>query len=219
METAISGSGSSGKVLLKRVLFICGILSSLLYAGTDILGGMLWKGYSFTSQAVSDLSAIGAPSRPFVVPLFTIYDVLFFAFALGVWGLAGQKRALRFIGGLLVGLGVINFVAIFTPEHLGEAAATLANTIHITLAGVTSLLILLQTGSGAFAFGKRFRLYSVGTLLTVLLLGAYIFSGISAGQLVSWVGVEERILIYAYMLWVAVLAIALFRAEKRPTGE
>jgi hypothetical protein len=219
MKTAISGStGSSGKVLLKKVLLICGILSSLLYAGTDILGGMLWKGYSFTSQAVSDLSAIGAPSRPFVVPFFTIYDVLFIAFALGVWGLAGQKRALRSIGGLLVGLGVINFVAIFTPEHLGEAAATLANTMHITLAGVTSLLILLQIGSGAFAFGKRFRLYSVGTLLTLLVVGVLTWLG--AAQLVAnqpspWLGVTERILIYGYMQWVAVLAVVLLRAEKR----
>jgi preprotein translocase subunit SecG len=143
--------------------------------------------------------------------------VLFIAFALGVWGAASRKRALRFIGGLLVGLGVINFVAIFTPEHLGEAAATLANTIHITLAGVTSLLILLQIGSGAFAFGKRFRLYSVGTLLTLLVVGALAGQSgaqIVAGQPTPWFGVTERILIYGYMLWVAVLAVVLLQAEK-----
>jgi hypothetical protein len=215
-------SRSGDEILLKRVLLICGILSSLLYAGADILGGMLWKGYSFTSQPVSDLSAIGAPSRLFVVPIFIIYDVLFIAFALGVWRLADQKRALRFIGGLLIGLGIINFVAIFTPEHLGEAATTLANTMHITLAGVTSLLILLQIGSGAFAFGKRFRIYSVGTLLTLLVVGG--LTWLSAAQLVAnqpspWIGVTERILIYGYMLWVAVLAIVLLRAEKRQTGK
>jgi hypothetical protein len=203
--------------LLKRVLLVCGILSSLLYAGTDILGGMLWQGYSFTAQPVSDLSAVGAPSRPFVVPLLVIYDVFFVAFAFGVWGSAGPKRALRFIGGLLLGLGVINFVAIFFPEHLGEAAATLANAMHITLAGVTSLLILLQIGSGAFALGKRLRLYSVGTLLTLLVVG--VLTWLSAAQLVAnqpspWVGVTERILIYGYMLWVAVLAIVLLRTSR-----
>jgi hypothetical protein len=79
---------------------------------------------------------------------------------------------------------------------------------------MTTLLFLLQLGVGAIAFGKRFRLYSVRTLLIVLALGAYIFAGVSVGQLVPWVGIEEGILIYGYMLWVMVLAITLLRAEK-----
>jgi hypothetical protein len=201
--------------MVRKVLLICGILSSLLYAGIDALGGMSWKGYSFTSQPVSDLGAIGSPVRTLVSPLFIVYDVLFIAFALGVWAFAGRKRAVRVVGGLLVGNGVLNFVAVFTPEHLGEAPATLGNTMHIAAAGVTVLLFLLQLGVGAIAFGKRFRLYSVGTLLTVLVLGAYIFSGVNAGLLVPWVGVEERILIYGYMLWVVVLAIVLLGEEKK----
>ena len=177
----------------------------------------MWKGYSFTSGAVSDLSAIGAPSRPFVVPLFIVYDLLFFAFVLGLCELAGHRRALRFIGGLLVGLGIINFVAIFAPEHLGEAASTPANTMHITLAGVTSVLILLQLGLGAFALGERFRIYSAGTLLTLLVVGVLTWWSVAqlvANQPTPWIGVTERILIYGYMLWVAVLAFVLFRVEK-----
>ena len=200
--------------MVRKVLLVCGILSSLLYAGTDILGGMLWKNYSFISQPVSDLSAIGSPVRANVLPLFILYDVLFIAFALGVWEFAGRKRAVRVLGVLLVGYGIVNFLAIFTPEHLGDASTMTGNTMHIIAAGVTVFLFLLQLGVGAIAFGKRFRLYSVGTLLTVLVLGAYIFSGVSAGQLVPWVGIEERILIYGYMLWVAVLAIVLLRVER-----
>jgi hypothetical membrane protein len=70
--------------MARNLLLICGILSSLLYVGTDILAGMLWEGYSFTHQAVSELSAIGAPTRPLVVPLYFVYDVLMIAFGLGV---------------------------------------------------------------------------------------------------------------------------------------
>ena len=198
----------------ERLLLICGILSSLLYAGIDALGGMVWRGYSFISQPVSDLGSLGSPVRALVDPIFLVYDVLFFAFALGVWAFAGRKRAVHVLGGLLVAYGIVNFVAIFTPEHLGETATTLSNTLHIAAAAVTTLLYLLQLGVGAIAFGKWFRLYSVGTLLIVLALGAYIFAGVSAGQLVPWVGIEERILIYGYMLWVMVLAITLLRAEK-----
>lgn len=114
MKATIPGPRSSRKVLLKKILLVCGILSSLLYADTDILGGVLWKGYSFTAQPVSDLGAIGSPVRQLVVPLFIIYDMLFFVFALGVLGFAGRKRALRVLGGLLVAYGALNFVAIFT---------------------------------------------------------------------------------------------------------
>jgi hypothetical protein len=203
--------------MLRNLLLICGILSSLLYVGTDILGGMLWEGYSFTSQFVSELSAIGAPSRPLVVPLFIIYDVLFFAFGWGVWGLAGQKRALRFIGGLLVGMGVINFVAVFFPMHLRGAEVTFTDIMHATLAGVTVLFILLMLGFGATAFGKWFRLYSIGTLLTLLVIGAFPWLGgaqLVVQQPTPWAGVTERIMIYGYLLWVVVLAIVLLRAEK-----
>jgi hypothetical membrane protein len=49
--------------MLRNLLLICGILSSLLYVSTDTLAGTLWKGYSFTHQAVSELSGIGAPTR------------------------------------------------------------------------------------------------------------------------------------------------------------
>ena len=163
------------------------------------------------------MSAIGSPVRPVVLPFFIVYDVLFFVFALGVLGFAGQKRAVRVLGGLLVAYGALNFVAIFTPEHLGETATSLSNTTHIVAAGLTTLLFLLQLGLGAAAFGKKFRVYSLGTLVTVLVLGVYIFSVVNAGQLPLFVGVTERILIYGYMLWVAVLAVVLLRGQVQPT--
>ena len=203
--------------MVRKLLLICGILSSLLYAGIDVAGGMLWKGYTFSSQPVSDLTAIGSPVRAFVFPLFILYDVLFIAFALGAW-IANRKRVVRVVGGLLIAYGLVNFIAIFTPEHLGESATSLSNTMHIIATAVTVFLFLLQLVVGAIAFGKKFRLYSLGTLLIILVLGIYIFAGVSTNQLVPRVGVMERILIYGYMLWVAVLAIVLLRAEKGPTG-
>ncbi len=202
--------------MLRKTSLICGIISSLLYAATDMLGGMLWKGYSFTYQPVSDLNAIGSPSRWFVFPFFTIYSILFFVFALGVWMLPDKKRALSIIGGLLLGLGIINLLAIFTPEHLGEPATSLANTIHIAFAGVTSILILMQVGAGAFVARKWFRTYSAGTLLILLMVGA--LAGLGGAQYVAnqgspLIGVTERILIYGYMQWVVLLAFVLLHTK------
>jgi hypothetical protein len=53
-------------------------------AATDVLGGMRYEGYSFTSQAISELMATGAPSEAFVDPLFITYGVLALAFSVGV---------------------------------------------------------------------------------------------------------------------------------------
>src|SRR6266496_2405081 len=111
--------------MVRKVLLICGILSSLLYVGTDVLGAMRWEGYSYTAQAVSELSAIGAPTRPLVVPLFLTHGVLQIAFGLGVWMSAGRKRGLRITAGLLVGIGLVDLVASFFPMHLRGAEGTL----------------------------------------------------------------------------------------------
>jgi hypothetical protein len=48
--------------MARKVLLVCGILSSLLYVATDILGAMRFEGYSYTSQSISELMAVGAPS-------------------------------------------------------------------------------------------------------------------------------------------------------------
>ena len=216
MDTTISGSGSSGKVLLKEVLLVCGILSSLLYFGTDVLGGMLWEGYSFTDQPISALAAIGAPVRQLTAPLFTIYAVPLFAFGLGVWGSAGRNRALHVTGGLLIGIGLVGLAWTPFPMHLGEPVSSFANTIHSIFAGVQVLLILVTIGFGAIAYRNWFRFYSIGTILTLLFAGVVAVWLAATGQAKSWFGAIERINVYGYLLWVVVLAIVLLREEKRP---
>ena len=49
--------------MLRKASLICGILSSLLYAAMTVFIAMQWEGYSSASQTVSELSAIGAPTR------------------------------------------------------------------------------------------------------------------------------------------------------------
>lgn len=200
--------------MVPKVLLVCGIVSSLLYVATTILGAVVWEGYSSTSQSISELSAIDAPSRPLVVPLMLTYSVLVIAFGLGVWGSAGQKRALRVVGGLLVGSGVIDLTAPFFSMQLRGEGTLATDTMHLVLTAVTVFFILLTIGFGATGFGKRFLLYSIGTILILLVFGA--LAGQDAPQAAAnlptpWMGVTERINIYGSMLWRAVLAIALLR--------
>ena len=210
--------------MARKALLLCGILSSLLYVGTDVLGAMRYEGYSYTSQTISELAAIGSPVKSLVDPLFVAYDVLLIAFGLGIWESARRKHALRFTAGLLVAVGVIGFAWPYAPMHQREVLAagggTLTDASHIILANVTVLFILLAIGFGATAFGKRFRLYSVGTILILLLVGVLV--GLDGPRLAAnlptpWVGVTERINVYGYLLWVAVVAITLLRVEDAAT--
>lgn len=219
METTISGStGFSGRVLLRRVLLICGVVSSLFYVGADIFAAMQWEGYSYTDQAFSELTAIGAPTRPLMVWLASIWGVLVIAFGLGVWGSAGRNRALRITGVLLVANVVAGFGGgLFFPMHLRGGEGTISDTMHIIFTTAEVLFLMLSMGFGAAAHGKRFRLYSIVTIVVLLLFGAW--AGMDAPQVAAglptpWMGIKERINIYASMLWVLVFAVTLLRAEK-----
>jgi hypothetical membrane protein len=213
-DRAVAPARSGSRV--RELLLVCGVLSSLLYVATDVLGGMRYEGYSFTSQAVSELMATGAPSEAFVDPLFITYGVLALAFGVGVFREgAGRSRALRIVGALLIGYAAIGFAGptLFEMQQRG-AGSSAGDASHIMLTGVLVLLLLLAIGFGAFALGRRFRVYSFGTLLTLVVFGALTApyaARLAAGQPTPGLGILERINIYASLLWVAVLATALLR--------
>lgn len=200
-------------------LLVCGILSSLLYVVANLLGAMRWKGYSSTSQAISELMAIDAPSRPIVVPIFLAYDVLMIAFALGVWKSAGANRALRTVAGLLLAYGVIGSVGLFAPMHQRGMKGTLTDTLHILATVALVSLILVMIGFGARAFGKVFRVYSIVTILLLLVFG--VLASLNGPRLAAnlptpWLGITERINVGAFLLWVVVLAfVVLARRNKQ----
>jgi hypothetical protein len=202
-------------VYVRKTLLVSGILSSLLYVAMNIFVAMRWDGYSSASQTVSELSAIGAPTRQLWVPLGIVYSVLMIAFGVEVRASARRNRSLRIVGGVTIAYGVVSLAWPFAPMHLRGAGFTLTDAMHITLAMVTVLLMLVALGFGAAAFETRFRLYSVATLVILVAFGA--LTGLESPRIAAnlptpWIGVWERINIAAYLLWVAVLAITLVRS-------
>lgn len=207
--------------MMRRTLLVCGILSSLLYVAMNVFVPMLYEGYSSVSQTVSELSAIGAPTRPLWVLLGTVYTLLVAAFGWGVWMSAGRNRQLRVAGALMAVYGVLG---IFWPpmhqrEVLAAGAGTVTDAMHIVFTG-TVLLMMVAIGFGAAAFGKRFSIYSIATLVIMVAFGVLTgleSPGIHRGLPTSWIGVWERISIAAFLLWIIVLAVALRREpEERP---
>jgi Protein of unknown function (DUF998) len=198
---------------MQRLLLFSGIVSSLLYAAMTALIAMHWDGYSSAAQTVSELSAIGAPTRSIWVPLGVVYGVLTAAFGVGVRASAGPNRALRVVGWLLFAYGT--FGLFWPPMHLRGEGFTRTDTLHILFAAVTVLLMMLALGFGAAAFGRRFRLYSIGTIVILVVFGA--LTGIESPRIAAnlptpWIGVWERINIGVFLAWIIVLAVALLRA-------
>ena len=172
---------------------------------------------------ISELSAIDAPTRPLWLLLGTVYSVLMIAFGWGVWTSSPHRRIPRVLGILLIIHG--GFSAYWPPMHQRAALAaggrTLTDTLHIVWTAVTGLLFLFEAALGAAAFGKRFRVYSVVSLVIALAAGAVTgtyTSDLEANLPTPWAGVWERIGAGVYMLWIAVLAIAVLRAPTEEIG-
>ena len=203
----------------RRVLLGCGILASVLYVAMTLFVGLLWEGYSVASNVPSELAAIGAPTRTLWIVLGMVYAVLMISFGWIVWAAAPPNRALRVVGALL--MTHTAFGQFWPPMHqravLAAGGGTLTDTLHLVWAALTGVFFMLIVGFGAAALGKRFRLYSIATMMIALTCGAVTgtyASDVQADLPTPWVGVWERISIITFMAWIAVLATALLRARR-----
>ncbi len=200
---------------MQRFLLFCGVASPLLYAFADAWTGLRWEAYSFRDQTISELGAIGAPSRPLFAALLVVVYALLLAFGLGVRRSAGRRPRVRSVGTLVIVLAVLALTA-------GQAAAMrprgtpqgLAGAMHLGEGAVAMLLLLLAMGLASTAFGARFRRYTWATIALVLALGGWTARAagiVEAGGPTPWLGVQERVWWYGYQLWFAVLALTVLR--------
>jgi hypothetical protein len=83
---------------MRNILLVCGVLSSFVYAAMLVFVAMQWESYSSISQTVSELSALGVPTRQLWVRIAICYTLLVIAFGWGVWKSPGRIRALRIVG-------------------------------------------------------------------------------------------------------------------------
>lgn len=203
---------------VRQALLVCGMLYAVLYpVVNDAIAATFYGGYSRMSQAVSELSATGAPSRPFLTAVGPIFSLLQIGFGLGMWQSAHGKRAIRIAGAVLVGHGVMSLLWIFAPmssrEVIAAGAATSADSMHLVLAAGTGLFVAAYVAAFAIAFGWLFRVYSVLTLATALVFGRLSaqVDHLEAAEPTPYMGLLERIGMGAWLLWLAVAAVVLLR--------
>ncbi|HEY0654374.1 MAG TPA: DUF998 domain-containing protein [Chryseosolibacter sp.] len=205
--------------MLTRLLLVCGIVSSVLYVAMNIFVPMQFPGYDQMDFTVSELSALGAPTRSLWVPLGVVYELLLAAFAWGLLRSAHGNRRLRMVGVLMLAYCAVNIY--WPPMHLRGTEPTLTDTLHIVWAMFAIGFMLAMMGYGAAAFGRRFRIYTIATLIAYLSFG-FLMSmeapDIPKNLPTPYLGLWERILIGLFLAWIVVLALRVFRKPESKTN-
>lgn len=148
-----------------------------------------------------------------------VYILLFAAFGWGVLKSASGNRPLRVVGSLIIAYCIVNFY--WPPMHLRGNEPSLTDALHIVWSMIAVLLMMLMMGFGAAALGKRFRLYTITSIVLLVLFG--ILTGMEAPNIPTnlptpFIGVWERIMIALFLLWVIVMAIILLRRDHVPNS-
>ncbi len=204
----------------------CGVAYPVTYVvANDIVAAARYPGYSRIDQAVSELSATGAPSRRFLLGMLPVFTGLTVAYGIGVWNVAGGRRALRATGLVLFASGATGIAWLPFPmssrDVIAKGGATGSDTGHLVLSGMTVAEILALFGVGSGAFGTRFRIYSLTSGAVVLLAGALTSrqaAKLANGQPTPRMGLYERISIGMWLQWMAALATILLRKQRSLSG-
>jgi hypothetical protein len=206
---------------VRRPLLACGILYAVLYpVANDLVAASLYDRYDRASQAVSELSATGAPSREFLTAVGPAFSLLQVGFGSGIWQSSHGRRSVRVAGALMAAHGALSVLWLWAPmsrrEVIAAGGATSADTMHLVLTGGTGLFVTAYVVALAVGAGWRFRVYSALTLVTALLFGRLSaqVDRVEAGEPTPSMGVLERIGIGAWLLWMAVTAVVLLRRNR-----
>jgi hypothetical membrane protein len=202
--------------MTRKGLFVAAIASVVVYGLGDLASGLLYDGYSYKDQWISELSAFGSPVRPLMVTAILIHGLLLLAFGVGVWRIA-DRRSLRWVGLLLIVAGLIGL-----PTHTVFAmssrwmTAGFNDTMHASLSLAFGLVVFMAVALSAVAYPGWFRLYAIATIPILVGFGAASSVAIQGIEqnFTPWAGGFERINAYSYFAWLVVLAVTVHRRDQ-----
>ena len=201
--------------MTNKVLLMAGIAAVVVYVIGDLVSSLIYDGYSYIDQWISELTAFGSPVRPLMVTVILTHGVLLVAFGVGVLR-ASRRKSLSWVGGLLIASGFVGF-----PTHTVWAMSSRGmetefnDTMHASLSAVFSVLVIAAMAVSAVANRGWFRVYALATIAVVVGFGmasSLAIQGIEIND-TPWAGGFERINAYAYFAWLVVLAVTVMRRE------
>jgi hypothetical membrane protein len=203
----------------KKMLFYSGMGTGIAYLLGDIIGGLITPGYSFVSNAVSELSQSGAENRPLMVPFLFVHALMMIIFGYAIMVHHPYRRSKSvFMGGMLILIiGACHSLSgtVFPQDPVGDPA-TFAGTMHLILVGITVILIFLLLPMMGQGLNKlkdwtRFKIFSFICLPIMIVFGGLTPLMIEMGMM----GIAERIVGYTFYLWAFVLAYLLLIEQSK----
>ncbi len=191
-----------------------GVVVGAVYAAGDLLSGLLYSGYSYRDQAISELTAFGSPVRPLMLTTMIVDTLPGLAFAIGLWRVSDRK-SIRWISALFIASSMF-----WLPNHGIWAMSSrwmeggFNDTMHQAGSAVWVIMMTVAIVLSALTIRGQFRVFAVGSLLVFLVFGAAAgvqIQGIDQ-NVTPWAGGFERISCYAYFAWLAVLAVVIRRS-------
>lgn len=202
---------------IKYWLLICGILNAVFYLLHDCIGARFYPGYNWMAQAVSDLTAIDAPSRLIASELTKIHGIfscvactLICISAKVLWKEASEK---------ILRLGVYLFVAMHWISAIGYSLFPLTGSgydgsfqsfVHVyvitVLVVLLSIISLILIAVGGFKSGNKGLAWCAVVAFLMMFVGA---AG-SAAVPRAYFGIVERFSTYSAVCFTAVIAVIAF---------
>jgi hypothetical protein len=198
----------TGRKLIRLPALVSSILAPLLFVVGLAVVAVATPGYDPVRTTISELAAVGSPTRVAATILFIATALCHFVtitFARGI-GIIGR---IVFLCGALASLAI---AALPLPAHNGSSSA------HDTAAIVGFVLLAAWP-----LFGMRFRrdfpwiVRPVGSLLGTVVLTAIClwFLVIWTSTSLGYVGLVERIAADAESIWPAIVCVILFTAARK----
>jgi hypothetical membrane protein len=192
-----------------------GILGPPAFFATTQYGAAITDGYNQMTDAVSALSQRGAPHGALINGMFGIAALLQVVLGVAVaLRFRGRNLAMSRAGGLIMAYAAMAaLIAAFFPMDPIGGEITRPGVLHLVLVGMSALaliaaMILARNNPDARWFA---------TLTWACLAGMFAGVGLSAlAGFLGWplLGVGERLTQDAYLIWLFVLALVTFWAER-----
>jgi hypothetical membrane protein len=138
---------------------LAGIGAPASFIGAWLVAGARTPGYSTVHDHVSDLAAIGAPTRPLMTT-----GLLAFGGLAPVWATTLQDRRVQ-VAMATAGLGTLGVAAAPLGSSFGDGP-------HVVAAAVSYVAMALTPALGARTFGAPRTSYALTVLASALLIGS-----------------------------------------------
>ena len=194
-----------------------GVMATLCYVATVVLGGAIVPGYSHLRHSVSELTSPGASYRTPLAVGFLLYNVGVALLGAGLVRSSVPSRWSRVAGVLLIVCAVAGILMIepFPQDPMGSPI-TAAGSVHIALAGLSAMSLISSLLMFARAWHNDptwmpLRRFSVIAALAILMTGA-----VGALMVTSPAfGLFERLTQLSFLSWFGSAGVLGLRRARR----